>query len=494
MKLSFIVPYFNKPTDVLLRCLRSIKTQALKDWEVVLVKDGPSHVPDRVIENVFDHSDKVRVIEIEKGGACAARNAGFKESTGDYVVFWDADCAIEPEVAKQWCDFLDKNKDYGFVYSGYRFTGEGGGGIASEAFDPWTLRVRNYISACFPVRRELVKGWDTNLKSLQDWDFWLSVVEAGAKGKFIEGFAFSTTPPDKDSISGQGCTDEVWLSRVDAVKKKHNLPERKMCVSAPMHRMDGLSLAKAIDADYQDFPEFKPHRYETIIKIGFSLERGRGGWEANTLKNPNVKDKYLFWTPEDIMTLQYRTSLKGLKIYSLLLNSICAGQFVEDKISCDMMKEAGFNVEVFPLPMRGSDAPMPNKPKWVLDISDEYEGLATSIINALPDIEVANLHEVAKIDDFSGIVQFYPDALLNSTMKRLLVSGRNVVSNIKSPFCGFVKGDKAEELLKPVVNAIRSKSENCDKNLEAMNYWREELKIEKFTEKLNARQLCNSKS
>ena len=225
-RMSFIIPVYKPDLDVLTKCIKALKAQSLKDWEAVFVLDGEDKAAESLIRREMGSAKQdFDVIKQPHGGAPRARNAGAEKAKGEFWVFWDCDCVIEVDSADQWVRALDKDKDIDFVYQGYKFLGEQGA-LDTDPFDPWTLRVRNYISGCYPFRKERFKKWNEDLKSLQDWDFWLNLVDAGAKGKMLEGYGFSTKLPSATSISGQGCSAENWLSRVNAVKDLHKLPYR----------------------------------------------------------------------------------------------------------------------------------------------------------------------------------------------------------------------------------------------------------------------------
>src|SRR3990167_526165 len=236
-KLSFIIPVYNPNPILFEKVVKSLVDQSLKDWDAMFVLDGPCQGAELIIGRAFKKvPNHYRIIEIAHAGAQVARNEGFKETrknpeTGAYVVFWDSDCVIEPHAAMAWVDILDNQPGIGFVYSGYKFLEEKGA-IASEPFDPWMLRIRNYISTCFPMRRELFPGFNEELESLQDWDMWLRVVERGAVGKFLPGYAFSTAYPTPESISGKGCGPGQWLQRMDKVRYLNKLPFRKTCLTS----------------------------------------------------------------------------------------------------------------------------------------------------------------------------------------------------------------------------------------------------------------------
>lgn len=452
--LSFIVPVYEPDIILFDKVLRALKEQSLKSWEVVFVLDGACPEGRAAIKRVFRDDSNYKVIEIEHGGACKARNAGFPESIGNYVVFMDCDVIIEPHTALGWVEALDKSKEYGFVYSGYSFLNEQGM-IKSEPFDPWMLRVRNYISSCFPLRREFFPGWNESLESLQDWDFWLSVVEKGAIGKYVPGSAFYTAYPTPKSISGQGCKPDKWLERMDKVKALHGIPQRDICITSIHNRLDGIALAKAIGADYDDYPNEKPNHYKTIIQLGFSVkhdefERCASAWGKD-------HKKVIFWTADDVELMYDRVSRRAQDRYAVSLN-LLAKQYVEDKKAQQLMKSCGFNTEVLPLPTISKEevTPLPEQPKFLVDVSDQYGHVFQVIQEAIPDIKLEPVDGVKEIEHYTGLVCFRQDGLLRPSVKRILAAGRHVVSNIQAPFAGYMT-DKLSEaaFVKSFVNKIR---------------------------------------
>lgn len=435
--LSFIVPVYEPNLDLLARSVKALCDQSLKAWEAVFVLDGPNKAAEQVIRaEMKKKANAYKIVVQDHAGAQRARNHGQEFIKGDIVVHWDYDCLIEPDTAKTWMDQFEKHPDIAFVYSDYKFLEEKGA-IHAEPFDPYLLRVRNYISSCFPVRVEYLAKWDEELKSLQDWSFWLHVVAKGGKGKYLRGYAFSTLYPEPKSISGQGCTDHVWLERVDAVKKIHNLPERDVCVSSLTSKVEGLSLAKTLGADYQDVPNWKPHRYKTIIQLGFSFLPDRIGAHTGIFLEPHV-NKVIFWTPEDITEIHTRLNWLAIKKYRILLNSMVnLKMFVEDKAAYDRMTEVGFNVEIKPRPMiAGEVKPLPDRPRFAVDIDSTYHPLFTVLEKSLPDVELVPLTGTLNLSDFTGLCHFHPDRTTSQSIKRALMMGRKVISNVQAPFTG----------------------------------------------------------
>lgn len=66
--------------------------------EVVVVDDGSTDDSRRIIAG---YGDRVKPVLKANGGQASALNAGFRASTGDLVLFLDADDALEPEAAAE---------------------------------------------------------------------------------------------------------------------------------------------------------------------------------------------------------------------------------------------------------------------------------------------------------------------------------------------------------------------------------------------------------
>jgi len=381
-----------------------------------------------------------------------------------------------------WVEQFERHQDIGFIYSGYKFLNEQGA-INSEPFDPWTLRIRNYISTCFPIRRKFYPGWNESLKSLQDWDFWLSAVEKGAVGKFVEGYAFSTAYPTQKSISGQGCTPEAWLERVNAVKKLHNLPERDICVSSLQAKHEGIFLAKLIGADYQDVPNQKPHNYKTILQLGFSFLPGK--YEHHIAMFTEKTRNVLFWTSESIAEIRTMHNWEALEKYGAKLNEVCT-QFVEDEAAQKALSPF-FKTQVCPLPLAIPEVkPLPKDKRFLVDINANYGPVLDVLAKSLPDVELEPIGDSANLNDYTGLVYFHPDRTTSPNMKRAALLGRAVVSTVPGDFTGFVDpGQSLDKFIPAVTNRIRSLAySGPDKK--AISFYREQCNVEKFKECINA--------
>ena len=380
MKLSFIVPVYKPNVPTLEKCVRSLMSQSLSkdDFEVIFVLDGEDAEAKAAITRNLDKKATCKIEVISHGGACKARNHGSSLAKGLYYSFFDCDCEIEVHAATAWIETFEQMPDVGFVYADYKFS-DIEDAIHSEEWDHWLLKVNNYVSCCYPMRKELFPGFDESLESLQDWDLWLTVAEKGGKGKRLAGYSFATLAPREDSISGKGCTDENWLKRRDVVTKKHGIKDKKVCVSAMGGRDSGMALAKMIDADYRDQPTGKPHRYETIIQVGFSFDIEKVRFHASVFSDKTVKNKILFWDRSSVEEAYTKVSRRALKEYSdSMVGKV--RQFVEDKASRKIMELCGFGTEVMPLPMPSVEVKeVPKVKKFLADVGPGYTDVMMAI-------------------------------------------------------------------------------------------------------------------
>jgi glycosyltransferase involved in cell wall biosynthesis len=192
-KVSVIVPTYNNAL-VVLDAIESILQQSFQDFEILLINDGSTDNTMQVLEPCLS---SIELIDQENQGPAAARNAGVRRASGDYLVFLDADDRLLPEKLATQVDFLDRNPQVDVVYSnGIYTTYHPDGTVDKQLFseigflrkDLSTPNVSLKILAiqnAFPlhaamVRREIVLdtgGFDENLPALEDWEFWYRVAE-----------------------------------------------------------------------------------------------------------------------------------------------------------------------------------------------------------------------------------------------------------------------------------------------------------------------------
>jgi len=190
MNISVIIPSYQHSATIG-RCLDSILSQTLKPDEIIVVNDGST---DNTLKVLEIYQDQIILINQENKGSNPARNVGFKASKGDRIVFCDADVIMAPNMIKELNTALDSHSEASYAYSGFRF---GWKSFRSYPFDSERLRQINFIHTTTLIRREHFPGFDPKIKRLQDWDVWLSMLDQGHVGIFVDQQLFKTIDDNK---------------------------------------------------------------------------------------------------------------------------------------------------------------------------------------------------------------------------------------------------------------------------------------------------------
>ena len=96
MLISVIVPVYKAET-FLNRCVDSILSQTLPDFELILVDDGSPDNSGAICDDYAKADSRVQVIHQENGGAASARNAGLDRAKGEWIAFVDSDDWIDQD-------------------------------------------------------------------------------------------------------------------------------------------------------------------------------------------------------------------------------------------------------------------------------------------------------------------------------------------------------------------------------------------------------------
>jgi glycosyltransferase involved in cell wall biosynthesis len=228
--ISIIIPIYNQ-ADKIGKCLDSILNQTYKDYEVIVVNDGSTDDAEEIIDK---HQKTLRVTRYalrENKGAPAARNRGYREARGEYLLFCDADAVLKPEALQVMLDALKQHPEASYAYSSFLW---GKKLFKLGPFDAEKLKKAPYIHTMSLIKREHFPagGWDESIKKLQDWDIWLTMLEQGRSGVWIDKVLFKVQT---------GGTISSWLpsfaykllpflpnvkkynKAMEIVKNKHNL-------------------------------------------------------------------------------------------------------------------------------------------------------------------------------------------------------------------------------------------------------------------------------
>ncbi len=177
-RISVIIPCYNHASSIG-KCLGSVFAQTYPEIEVIVVDDGST---DDLETALKPFQGRFRFIRQENRGGPAARNRGFRESSGAFVIFCDADIIWTKDALSSMIAALDAHPEAAYAYASFRF---GWKSFRGGSFDSERLKRHNYIHTGSLIRREKFPGFDESLRRFQDWDLWLTMSERGDAGVWI---------------------------------------------------------------------------------------------------------------------------------------------------------------------------------------------------------------------------------------------------------------------------------------------------------------------
>lgn len=524
-----VTPCYNEQ-DRIADCIMSVLNQDYPYTELIVVNDGST---DKSRKRILDCQAKMtpeqrarfKFIDLkENKGACYCRNLGAaqRHPESKYLSFLPGDAFLYPGAIKYWVRELETHTEFDGIYGGYRFIKEKtpfglqnneGYNIMGDMFDPYVLETSNYIDGTFPIRAELfdkMGGWDEDIKSLQDYEYWLRAVKNfGAKLIYSPSLFFETDLPHKGGLSFD--SNEHWLERMDQIKKKLNIPIRDMCVIGFGAQFHAVATAKMLDADFSVNPNFKPNHYQSFyIMGGYPMFADR---MAAALKGYN-SDQYspakfiIHWIGSDLMALR-ELPRRHLDMYVEWLKNIIDVHLVEAKhTQKELFDLTGIKAKIVPLPSaRMYDIkPFPKKPTVAVyqPSGDFNRGLycgewMEEVAAKMPDVEfifygMTELDKKRKknisfrpfnrdpksveklIEDTTVLLRITIHDGLPLSVGEFASAGRNVVTNVPVPHVRHISGEVTPD---GIVIALRAALKDGP-NVKGAEYYKKLFNPAKF--------------
>lgn len=179
--ISVIIPCYNQ-ARYLSDAIESVRRQTHPDVEIIVIDDGSTDDTSAVASNY----PEARCIRQKNSGLSAARNAGIRESGGDFLVFLDADDRLLARALEINLNVLLRRPECALTYGNCNLI-DSTGAFFEVARQPTILSDHyrellrdNYIITPAQVmyRRETVteqNGFDTAVSPAADYDMYLRV-------------------------------------------------------------------------------------------------------------------------------------------------------------------------------------------------------------------------------------------------------------------------------------------------------------------------------
>ena len=197
-KVSIIIPLHNAVAFIE-EAITSCLNQSFSNIEVIVVENGSKDDSWNMVKRIQDL--RLKCFQISNANAAAARNFGFKEADGDYIMFLDADDVLAPnKIELQLASLAHKPKDWLASCAWAKFTHD----IKEAKIEPqavWTEEdslvwcIKSFmghgmmIPGCWLIPKTVIEKaglWDERLSLHDDGEFMCRALLASKAQVFVE--------------------------------------------------------------------------------------------------------------------------------------------------------------------------------------------------------------------------------------------------------------------------------------------------------------------
>jgi glycosyltransferase involved in cell wall biosynthesis len=220
-KISVVIPCYNQ-SSFLARSVSSVVSQSFKEYEIIIVNDGSTDNCVDVVKSLQKRFNKEKIILIDQKnmGLSAARNAGIRVASSEWILPLDADDYIKPKML-ELCYKKAKDKDADVVYTDVYLMREGLNHKMKLEMD-LILFKRNCLVCTSLFKKSMweeVGGYHEGMKNgYEDWDFWLSCIENDAVFEKQDGYLF-VYDNTRESMSSSAYRNHESL--LNTLKRNH---------------------------------------------------------------------------------------------------------------------------------------------------------------------------------------------------------------------------------------------------------------------------------
>jgi len=180
VSISIIIPCYNSG-ETLPQTLASLRKQSYPLHEIIVIDDGST---DPATVKLLDSLTDIKLVRQENQGLPAARNTGFQNASGKYVLPLDSDDWLEPDAVEKLITTLLATPEATFAYSWLQLEDEAQG-ILKKHYNYFEQLFFNQMPYCILLPRaawEEVGGYDASMRrGYEDWEF---NIRLGSYGKY----------------------------------------------------------------------------------------------------------------------------------------------------------------------------------------------------------------------------------------------------------------------------------------------------------------------
>ena len=183
MLVSVIIPVYNSEKYIS-EALDSILASDYHNIEVICVNDGSNDKSLSILEEYAIRDNRIKVFSQINSGACVARNYAISMAKGEFILPVDSDNKITSTFISRAVEVMLSDENVKVVAPRAMYFGEKNGEWKLPPFSLNLLARKNIIDTCALYRKsdwERVGGYSVEIRTREDWAFWISVLKDGGK-------------------------------------------------------------------------------------------------------------------------------------------------------------------------------------------------------------------------------------------------------------------------------------------------------------------------
>lgn len=241
MEISIIIPVYNR-ARLLERTLRSVARQSYRPLHVILIDNGSTDNSMEMLR-LFKQEQETDGFRVTVGneavpGATSARNRGLDNVDTEWVMFFDSDDEMRPELVERYADAIRRFPQTDIFYIDVEIQSASGHSEIKRAPSPNGLIYSSIFHSFLSTQRYIVRRavlekagrWNPTVKAWNDWELGLRLLLVTDRLKKVKSqVPLVLIHAHGDSITGNSFSEKegVWEQAVDAAEQAVRDSRRK---------------------------------------------------------------------------------------------------------------------------------------------------------------------------------------------------------------------------------------------------------------------------
>ena len=241
MEISIIIPVYNR-ARLLERTLRSVVRQSYRPLHVILIDNGSTDNSMEMLR-LFKREQETDGFRVTVGneavpGATSARNRGLDYVDTEWVMFFDSDDEMRPELVERYADAIHRFPQTDIFYIDVEIQSVSGHSEIKRAPSPNGLIYSSIFHSFLSTQRYIVRRavletagrWNPTVKAWNDWELGLRLLLVTDRLKKVKSqVPLVLIHAHGDSITGNSFSEKegVWEQAVDAAEQAVRDSRRK---------------------------------------------------------------------------------------------------------------------------------------------------------------------------------------------------------------------------------------------------------------------------